>query len=120
MNNKNPDLKLRTYVLSLDAIKLIDQLDVRDQVTKIIKNQLTRSMTSIGSNVWEAKGGKSNKDFAKFFSYALKSANETKYWLGILRDSNRVSSNKINPILEEVKEIACMLGASLRTVREKE
>lgn len=35
----------------------------------------------------EAQGASSRKDYTNFFSYALKSANEIKFWLSLRRDS---------------------------------
>jgi four helix bundle protein len=43
----------------------------------------------------------------------LKSANETKYWLELLRDSKLAESNTINELLNEAGEIASMLGAGV-------
>ena len=50
-------------------------------------DQLLRSATSIGANVIEGRAGNSKKDWQNFFSIALKSANETKYWLCLIRDT---------------------------------
>ena len=58
-------------------------------------------------------------DFVKFYEIALKSANETKYWLGLLRDSTQADKDKINSLLKEVEEISKMLGSSLLTLKNK-
>mgnify|MGYP003866386553 CR=1 FL=1 len=57
----------------------------------VISDQLLRAATSIGANIVEAKASSSKRDFIKFYEIALKSANETKYWLGLLRDAAPVS-----------------------------
>ncbi|HTL06896.1 MAG TPA: four helix bundle protein, partial [Chitinophagaceae bacterium] len=49
--------------------------------------QLVRSATSVGANVVEGSAGSSRKDWLKFLIIALKSANETKYWLCLIRDT---------------------------------
>ena len=66
----------------------MDKLAV-EQTSRIINDQLLRSATSIGANVIEAQAASSRKDYTNFFAYALKSANECKFWLGLLRDSGR-------------------------------
>ncbi len=52
-----------------------------DRIYSSLFDQLVRSGTSIGANVVEGKAGTSKKDWKNFFAIALKSANETKYWL---------------------------------------
>jgi len=84
------DIRKRAYLYALNIIKLLDKLDKTDLTAAIIAKQLLRSATSIGANVIEAQAGSSKKDFTNFFSYALKSANESKFWLGLLRDSQKV------------------------------
>ncbi len=107
------------YLFALQVIRLIGGLDNRDFVTKEICRQLIRSGTSIGANIIEAQAGSSKKDFANFLNHALKSANETKYWLGLLRDSKKSPEEKIAPLLKETTELANILGASIKTLRGK-
>jgi four helix bundle protein len=117
---QNPKLQLkhRAYIYALDIIKLIDVLG-KDQTCKIIGSQLLRSATSIGANVIEAQAGSSKKDFTKFFSYSLKSANESKFWIGLLRDSNKIDKNKANILLQETNELSNILGSSILTLKGK-
>ncbi len=112
------DLKQRTYEYSLELIKFIDKLP-KDFSSQIIAKQLLRSSTSIGANIIEAHGSNGRKDFANFFTYALKSANETKYWLGLLRDSKKASKENVEVLLKETIELANILAASLITIRGK-
>lgn len=51
--------------------------------------------------------------------YALKSGNESKFWLAILRDTAKSDSAEIKWLLNELIEITRILGASLRTMRNK-
>ncbi len=67
----------------------------------------------------EAIAGSSRKDFTNFLSYSLKSANESKFCLALLRDSNNGDKNKINTLLQELTEMAKLLGSSIRTLRSK-
>ena len=85
----------------------------------MISDQLLRSATSIGANIVEAKASSSKRDFIKFYEIALKSANETEYWLGLLRDATQADKNKTNQLLVEVEEISKMLGSSLLTLKNK-
>ena len=112
------DLKRRGYRFALDIIAFVERLP-KGQVSRIIGDQLLRSATSIGANVVEAQGAASRRDYANFFGYALKSANETKFWLGLLRDSNNSEREATDTLLAEVTEIANILAASILTLKGK-
>lgn len=112
------EFKRRTYTFALQIIKFIDELP-NDNTCKTISNQLLRSATSIGANVIEASAASSKKDYANFFNHALKSANETKFWLGLLRDSGKSNKNKSNKLMKETTEIANILASSIITLKGK-
>ena len=106
----------RVYRFALDVIGLVEALP-KGQTSRIIGDQLLRSATSIGANIIESQGASSKKDYANFFTYALKSANETKFWLGLLRDSGKAPANVINKTLAEVTEISKILAKSILTLK---
>jgi len=111
----------RVYRYILRLLKFLTKLP-NDPVTREIKSQLTKSGTSIGANYFEAKAASSKKDYHNFFSYALKSANESKFWLAILKDGGLTPEEKINEcqyLLEETKEIANIFAASILTMKGK-
>ena len=113
------ELKRRAYIYALEIIKFIDSLDKRDMSVEIISKQLLRSATSIGANIIEAQAGSSKKDFTNFFSYSLKSANESKFWFGLLRDSGKSNKDRANLLLQETSELANILCSSILTLRGK-
>lgn len=67
----------------------------------------------------ESKGAGSKKEFALFFTYSLRSANETLYWLGLLRDAKMIKSPELASLLSEGQELAKIVGASLVTMKGK-
>jgi len=123
MQNNNSkfkiDLKKRAYFYALDVIKFIDIVDKKDLCAQIILKQLLRSATSIGANIVEAQAGSTKKDFTNFFSYALKSANESGFWLGLLQDSAKADKNKTEALFQETIELANILGSSILTLKGK-
>ena len=110
------DFHKRVYLFALHTIKYIDGLS-GGQSSNILSKQLLRSATSIGANIVEAQASASKKEYVNFFSIALKSANETKFWLGLLRDSKKANAEETNKLLAEAKEIANVLGASVLTLK---
>jgi four helix bundle protein len=117
LKGKN-DLRMRCYKFSLSVIGLADNLQSKRSAW-IISEQLIRAATSIGANLIEARASSSRLEFKKFYEIALKSANETKYWLGLLRDAGLGERNKINELLKEVSEIANMLAAGVLKLKGK-
>jgi len=110
------EFKGRTYKFALDVIGFVGQLST-EQTSRILSDQLLRSATSIGANVIEAQAASSRKDYTNFFAYALKSANECKFWLGLLRDSDRGDKETVNKLLKEATEIANILATSVLTLK---
>ncbi len=108
----------RLIVFSLEIIKFC-RLIREDRNFWVIADQLLRSATSIGANVIEAKSSSSKKDYIHFFEIALKSANETKYWLLLVRESKPDLKARIDKLMAEIVEIAKIIGASILTMKSK-
>ena len=82
-----------------------------EKVYSSLFDQLVRSATSIGVNVVEGKAGSSKKDWNKYLVIALKSANETKYWLCLIRDTQEVSKEKVNELIKEADELSKIIAS---------
>ena len=117
-SNVKSNIKYRSYTFSLSIIAFVSSFP-NTKVFWIFQDQLLRSATSIGANIIEAIASSSKKDFAHYYQIALKSANETKYWLCLLRDAKLIDKVKIDKYLTEAIEIANMIAASLLTMRNK-
>jgi len=117
ISNKE-ELKHRSYKFSIKVVKFTSKLP-NQRVFWVIIDQLLRAAMSIGANVIEARAASSKRDFIRFFEIALKSANETKYWLGILRDATNIEKEEINNLLKEADDLSNILGASLLTLKNK-
>ena len=110
------EFKRRLYNWVLRLLKFISNLP-KDSVTHIIANQLTRSGTSILSNYIEATSASSKKDFINIFNHSLKSANESKVWLTLLRDLDRGDQKELAWLLNELIEISNVFASSILTMK---
>lgn len=123
MQNYNSKIKIeikqRAYLYALDVIKLLDQLNKSDLSVRVIAQQLMRSATSIGANIIEAQASSSKREFTNFLNHSLKSANESKFWLSLLKDSGKAKIDLTNKLLIETKEIANILASSILTLKGK-
>ncbi|MFL5730629.1 MAG: four helix bundle protein [Cytophagaceae bacterium] len=103
------------------TLKLIEFIDVlpKDNVTKRLSDQLLRSGTSVIANYVEGQAGSSKKDFTNYFNIALKSSNESKLWLCLLRDTKRTKSENVEWLIKELDEISKILAKSILTLKSK-
>jgi len=112
------DFKKRLYCWTLRLIRFIDKLS-KDSVCNVLGKQLLRSGTSVLANYVEANSASSKKDFINFFTYSLKSGNESKIWLTLLRDTNKGDRKELEWLLQELIEISKILASSILTLKGK-
>lgn len=74
---------------------------------------------SVGANVVEAANSSTRLEFKRYYEIALKSGNETKYWLCILRDGFEMKDDEIKGLLKECDEITKILASSVLTLKAK-
>ena len=117
VKSKN-EFKQRLYKFTLKLIDFLDKLP-NDNVSRRIGDQLLRSGTSIIANYIEGQAASSKRDFTNYFNTSLKSANESKLWLALLRDSKRAKVDDVSWYLNELDEIAKIFGASILTLKGK-
>ncbi len=110
------EFKARMYRFVLRLIVFIDQLP-NDNVSRRIGDQLLRSGTSILGNYIEGQAASSKKDFTNYFTTSLKSANESKLWVSILKDSNRAEPSKTDWLIEELTYMSNILASSVLTLK---
>ena len=123
-NIKNTNKKLkslfkkRLYNFTLKLIEFIDKLP-NDNVSKRIGDQLLRSGTSILGNYIEGQSASSKKDFTNYFNTSLKSSNESKLWLSLLRDSKRAKPEDTAWFLKELDDFSKIFASSILTLKGK-
>jgi len=112
------EFKQRLYAFSLKLIQFLDKLP-NDSITKRLGDQLLRSGTSILANYIEGQSASSRKDFTNYFNISLKSANESKVWLALLRDSGRAKPEDIKWFLKELEGISGIFASSILTLKSR-
>ncbi len=110
--------KKRLYEFTLRLIEFIDHLP-NENVSRRLGDQLLRSGTSIIGNYIEGQSASSKKDFTNYFTTSLKSCNESKLWLALLRDSKRTSAESVDELLKELQEITNIFASSILTLKGK-
>ena len=111
-------IKTKSFDFSVKIVKLYKSIS-SDQKKFVISRQLLRSGTSIGAMVRESEQAESRADFIHKLSIALKEANETDYWLDLLKESDYISDLEHNEMKDDVGELLKLLTKIIKTSKSK-
>jgi four helix bundle protein len=115
---RGDELSDRLIDFGVRVIRLASALP-RGAASRHVASQILRSGTSCGANYEEARGGESHADFVHKLSVCWKESRETWYWLKLIHRAGMVEPNRIEPLLQEAKELVAILSKSLETCRKK-
>jgi len=108
----------RTKRFAIRIVKLYQYL-VEKRGEKVLSKQVLRSGTSIGATVAEGLFGASRSDFVNKYTVALKEANETRYWLDLLSETNYLPTGDVSDtLMQECASIIAILAASVKTAKQ--
>ena len=111
-------LRDKSYSFSLLVIQRY-KIIVNEKKEFVISKQILRSGTAIGALIREAEFAESKKDFIHKMSIALKEANETIYWLDLLKDSEFIELSIHEQLQSKCKELVAMLVSTIKTAKSK-
>ena len=110
-------LQEKSYSFALRIIKLFQYLKENNEY--ILSKQVLRSGTAIGALIKEAEFAQSKPDFINKLSISLKEANETNYWLNLLKDSDFITQKMFQSIQKDIEEIIKLLVSSIKTSKKE-
>ncbi len=108
------ELLARTKTFSLRILELVDHLP-RTMSGRAIGNQLVRCGTSVGANYRAACRSRSRAEFAAKLGIVAEEADETVYWLELLRDAKLLTEAKLSELLREANELTAIFTAGRRS-----
>ena len=113
---KDNIVKQKSFLFAIRIVKVCRfiQTELKDFV---LSKQLLRSGTSVGAMVRESEHSESKADFIHKLSIAQKEANETLYWLELLRDSEMLENKYFESIYPEAQEIIKLITAIIKTTK---
>lgn len=109
-------LKDKSYSFAIRIVEL-NRFLCSERKEYVLSKQLIRSGTAIGALIREAEFGQSRADFRSKMTIALKEANETQYWLSLLKDTNYIDSKGYESISNDCLELIRMLVATVKTTQ---
>ena len=108
----------KSYAFALRMIKAYKYL-TNEQREFVVSKQMLRSGTSIGALIRESEHAQSQADFINKMSIALKEANETEYWLMLLKDSDYIDEKTFISIHNDCDEVIRLLVSIVKTSKQK-
>lgn len=115
MKNDNV-VQIKSYAFAVRIIKVFKYLSEQKKEF-VLSKQLLRCGTSIGANIEEAIGGQSSKDFFAKLTISYKEARETHYWIRLLKDTNYLSVEEADSLLNDIDELLRIIGSIQKTLR---
>jgi four helix bundle protein len=111
-------VRIKSYAFAIRIVKLYKYL-VDNKKEYTLAKQILRSGTSVGALVRESEQGESKADFIHKLAIALKEANETDYWLNILKDTSFITEKMFNSLSKDCIELEKLLTTIIKSSRKK-
>jgi four helix bundle protein len=108
------ELLRRTKSFALRSLRLADNLP-RSPSGRAIANQLVRSATSVGANYRAACRSRSRAEFAAKLGVVAEEADESVYWLELIREGKLLPESKIDSLLAEANGLTAIFTSARRT-----
>ena len=108
------ELQDRTKNFALRVLHLVDVLP-RTPAGRAISSQLIRAATSVGANYRSACRARSRAEFAAKLGVAVEEADESLYWLELVRDGKLLPENKLSLLLKEADELTAILASGRKS-----
>jgi len=108
----------KSFKFAIRIIKFYKILVERENKYYPLFKQLLRSGTSIGANITEAQSSPSKKDFINKLNIGLKEANETKYWIELLKETELINEKEYLSVLNDCTELIKLLTRIIKTSKE--
>src|SRR5438045_46181 len=113
----NPDeMKKRTKEFAKRVINLCRKLPQTEEA-RLVRNQLFRAGTSVGSNYRAACRGRSKADFISKLGIVLEEADESLYWMEIIVEANIMKVDPLTFLMEEANQQIALVVRSSNTAQ---
>ncbi len=115
---KDSVVRVKSYAFAVRIVNLYRYL-IKNEREFVLSKQVLRSGTSIGANVREATRAESTADFIHKLTVALKEADETQYWLELLKDTEFLSKQAFDSINADCEELLKLLVSIITSTKKK-
>jgi four helix bundle protein len=108
----------KTFAFAIRIIRLYQYL-INEKKEYVLSKQILKSVTSIGANSREAQNAESKMDFIHKLAIAQKEADETLYWLELLKATDYINETEFISLTNDCIEILKIIKSSILTTKQK-
>lgn len=111
-------IKEKSYKFAIRVVRMYQTITKRSR-EYVLSKQCLRSGTAVGALVFESEHAQSAADFISKLNIALKEANETLYWLTVLKDTGYLTGKEFNSLFEDAAELVKIIVSIIKTMKKK-
>ena len=116
MIDRDNVIHVKTYAFAIRVVNAYRFL-CNSQQEYVLSKQMLRSGTAVGALVAEAHHAQSSAAFLNKMNIALKEANETSYWLSLLKDTGYLEIEQYDSIAKDCNEIIALLVSIVKSMK---
>jgi len=105
----------KSYEFAIRIVNLYKVLCERKEY--VLSKQLLRAGTAIGALMKESEYAQSRADFIHKVNIALKEANESEYWIMLLKDTGYITVSEYESIIEDCQELIKLTTSIVKTTK---
>ena len=119
LKNENV-VRKKSFLFAVRIVRLYQYLTSVENRNRevILSKQILRSGTSIGANIRESRNAQTVKDFLTKHYIASKEADETGYWLELLKETGYITEEQYDSINQDCEEIMKLLTSIIKTTKK--
>jgi len=111
-------IREKSFLFAVKVVK-VNKILIEKQKEYVISRQLLKSGTSVGAMIRESEHAESKADFIHKLSVALKEANESLYWLELLKEAGYLSIKTFEILNTDCEELIKLLVKIVKTLKTK-
>jgi len=118
--HRKEEMRQRTKRFAGHVVGFFVSLDRRREELRILGRQMLRAGTSVGANYREASRARSDSEFVAKIELCAQEADETQYWLELLRDDCGINSEALAAIWNEADELIRIFVTMAKNTKGKD
>ena len=103
--SKSDEMRVCTKRFGGSVVRFFVSLDKKREELRVLGKQMLRAGTSVGANYREASRARSDSEFVAKIELCAQEADETQYWLELLRDDCGMNSDELEKVWTEADEL---------------
>jgi four helix bundle protein len=110
------EMKERTRAFALRVVKLVQALP-RNQMAKVLGNQLLRAGTAVGANYRAAQRARTAREFDAKLGIVEEECDETAYWMDLIVEAGLITRDRLSSLLTEADELTAIIVTARKNSR---